>query len=82
MPGSALISRTSAFSTSVAASFWGAFSVMPSGKVAAPSSRCTARDNTISCVSVSLIDVDLRVVSFVMFVTTATPLRLTGQRGS
>ena len=42
-------------------------SVMPSGKLAAPSSRCAARDSTISCVSVSLVEVDVRVVSFVMF---------------
>ena len=54
IPGFALISRTSAFSTSVAASFWTAFSVMPSGKVAAPSSRCAAWDKTIRWMSVSL----------------------------
>jgi hypothetical protein len=73
--------------TGIASSLLAALSVMSSGKVAAPSSRCAARDNTISCVWVSLVDVDLRVVSFVMFgswrfepghyrpVTTATPLR-------
>ena len=42
---------------------------MFSGTVAAPSSRCAARDNTINYVSVSLIErfswvADLRVVSF------------------
>ena len=67
MPGFALISRASPFSTSVAAAFWAAFSVMPSGKVAAPSSRWAARDSTISCASVSLVEMNLRVVSFVMF---------------
>jgi hypothetical protein len=51
----------------IAASFWLAFSVTPSGRVATLSSRCAARDNTISCASVSLVEVDLRVVSFVMF---------------
>jgi hypothetical protein len=45
---------------------------MSSGNVAAPSSRCAARDNTISCMSDSLVEVDLRlvelrVVSFVIF---------------
>jgi hypothetical protein len=68
--------RTRPFSVSVAASLQATLSLMPSGKVAAPSWRCAARDSTISCISVSLIDGDfgsvrfelvvLRVESFVM----------------
>ena len=61
MPGFALTSRTSPCSISVAASFWAAFSFLPSGTAAAPSWRCAARDSTTSCVSVSLIERSSRV---------------------